>query len=82
MDRNIQVNQLLLLDFLRSAALFLTSGLRPLAHACKQINRDTQDSNSSDEENLSKAQFEEPEVHKSRGTVLITLRNVKPYTEW
>jgi 25S rRNA (uracil2634-N3)-methyltransferase len=79
-DRNILSNQLLILSFLRSASNFLTLGPVP---SCTPPRRQKQgeDGGSEDDEiaDVNDSQSNRP---KSRGTVLITLRNVNPYTEW
>lgn len=79
-DRNILSNQMLLLEFLRSAAPFLTSGPIPVIQKpCrKKIGSDEEDSG--DDEKMNVPDQDTP--RKSRGTILITLRNVVPYTLW
>lgn len=76
-DRNILVNQLLILGFLRTAEHLLVQGVVPVVVEKKKAKpKDDED----DEEPV-----EEPEnsvAKPTRGTVLITLRNVAPYTHW
>jgi len=79
-DRNILSNQVLILGFLRSAARFLVRGPMPQLQPSgkgKHSPNDDEDEYSDEDHN---------EVvgisGRARGTVLITLRNVPPYTEW
>ncbi|KAL0569984.1 hypothetical protein V5O48_011977 [Marasmius crinis-equi] len=81
-DRNILSNQLLILSFLRSAAKVLKDGPVPdLATSAgkkrKRKANDDDEEKESDEEDL-----HELSSAGSRGTVLITLRNVNPYALW
>ena len=83
-DRNILANQVLLLGFLRSAAAFLETGPIPSAHLQSRRKARQSDSDAEDEEfeadtvNTKNASESSP----SRGTILVTLRNVPPYTSW
>jgi len=80
-DRNIHANQLLLLGFLRSSANLLTRGAKPVAHTKRRKLRiEPDDLESSDEEEEENIIAEKQ--RGTRGTILVTLRNVKPYTEW
>jgi len=93
-DRNILTNQKLLLAFLRSIAPFLTQGPVPVFNIRKKKSADDDDDEEDDgKESVVQNGIEEddddrditiPQYQKSssRGTVLITLRNVHPYTEW
>ena len=78
-DRNILSNQVLILSFLRSAANFLVYGpvprLQPSRKRKRSSNDDDDDNNDDDDQT---AQTAGP----PRGTILVTLRNVSPYTEW
>ncbi|KAI0348107.1 hypothetical protein BDW22DRAFT_1350255 [Trametopsis cervina] len=80
-DRNILTNQLLLLGFLRSVSGILQTGPAPVVHARRKPKASGDDSgddghaSSSETENLATSSVR-------RGTVLITLRNVAPYTLW
>ncbi|KAF7797176.1 hypothetical protein EIP86_008368 [Pleurotus ostreatoroseus] len=79
-DRNILSNQLLLLGFLRSAAHLLKTGPVPRVQSRKKKASSNDDENddaeeSADEENGA-------DVAQCRGSILITLRNVPPYTLW
>jgi len=67
----------MLLGFLRSAAVFLTKGHEPVAHSKRKRLSYDEDEDCAD--NMHDARDGE---YNSRGTILITLRNVKPYTEW
>ncbi|KAH7930461.1 hypothetical protein BV22DRAFT_1028431 [Leucogyrophana mollusca] len=85
-DRNILSNQLLILNFLRSAANFLTLGPVPafsLSRKHKKSEDDddlkvpTDDSGSGEDSSPASEA-----AGGGRGTVHITLRNVAPYTTW
>ena len=76
-DRNILSNQVLLLAFLRSAAHLLRTGPVPSV----QSSRKRKAKENSDDEEAS-ADEEPSEAVQTRGTVLVTLRNVPPYTLW
>lgn len=86
-DRNILSNQQLILDFLRSAPHCLVQGPIPSMH--RKRRRKSQDDDEEDEmvmDNISDSDAE-PSLQPAaattaRGTVLITLRNVPPYTTW
>ena len=90
-DRNILSNQLLLLGFLASAASLLKEGPTPLFSKQKE-RKGKGDSGLENEDGLPDETIsEDDEVlqHSAsspsggeRGTILITLRNVHPYTEW
>ncbi|KAI0067990.1 hypothetical protein BV25DRAFT_1939987 [Artomyces pyxidatus] len=78
-DRNILSNQVLILGFLRSASRFLVAGPVPQVMQARKRKR------SDDDEDDDERQSEEERVPAdagSRGTILITLRNVPPYTAW
>lgn len=89
-DRNILSNQMLLLGFLRSAAKFLKQGPVPsIMGAGKKKRKDGED----DEEEEIQSEHEEldnddadiatqAQTASTRGTILVTLRNVEPYTSW
>ncbi|KAL4067314.1 hypothetical protein V8B97DRAFT_1873933 [Scleroderma yunnanense] len=80
-DRNILSNQRLILDFLRSASHCLSLGPIPLVHQKrprKVPDDDDEDMNVEDPEDL----LPSTAVGSGRGTILITLRNVPPYTTW
>ncbi|KAI5116431.1 hypothetical protein M0805_000210 [Coniferiporia weirii] len=98
-DRNILCNQMLLLDFLRSAAPFLALGAVPsIAVPRKKKKKNADDSGSEDgravddaRDVVSEDEGDEEPLNESptqtmrdgaRGTILVTLRNVPPYTEW
>ncbi|KIY50491.1 hypothetical protein FISHEDRAFT_38857 [Fistulina hepatica ATCC 64428] len=81
-DRNILSNQVLLLDFFRSAAPFLVTGPIPVIGVLRKMRKKDED----DDENSGRSD-EEPEdgsdaPKTARGTLLVTLRNVPPYTLW
>ncbi|OCB87100.1 hypothetical protein A7U60_g5835 [Sanghuangporus baumii] len=96
-DRNILSNQILLLSFLRSVASFLVTGPIPSVHAPRKRKRKLEDEESDDdddewqvqnEDDMSEVEDLQGETPNSvnhngcRGTVLITLRNVPPYSDW
>jgi 25S rRNA (uracil2634-N3)-methyltransferase len=79
-DRNILSNQVLILGFLRSAARFLVRGPMP------QLQPSGKGKHSPDDDEDGYSDEDHNEVvgisGRARGTVLITLRNAPPYTEW
>jgi len=78
-DRNILSNQVLVLGFLRSAAKFLVCGPIPRIQPSRKRKRSSNDDdNDNDDDDDQIAQT----AGRARGTILITLRNVSPYTEW
>ncbi|KAF8559919.1 hypothetical protein OG21DRAFT_1479791 [Imleria badia] len=83
-DRNILSNQRLILDFLRSAPHCLTLGPIPIIHPTRRRKqRDDDDDDEPREDGVSGSDIDvAPTSGSGRGTVLITLRNVPPYTEW
>ena len=77
-DRNILINQTLILGFLRSVKPFLAMGSIPQFNNARKrkLNPDEEEEDSghdSDNRNGEEGR---------RGTILITLRNVAPYTQW
>jgi len=64
------------MGFLRSAAKLLATGPAPVAFAKKRKAKDDDDDEDQEMEEI------DDEPTPTRGTVLITLRNVVPYTEW
>ncbi|OBZ79178.1 25S rRNA (uridine-N(3))-methyltransferase [Grifola frondosa] len=83
-DRNILSNQLLLLGFLRSASNFLAAG--PIPSIMRPRKRKQDPDGDEDDVDASDAEAEPDSLHtsnvKARGTILVTLRNVPPYTLW
>ncbi|KAG6336230.1 hypothetical protein ID866_2849 [Astraeus odoratus] len=88
-DRNILSNQRLILDFLRCAPHCLMQGPVPLV--CRKRPRKNQDDDDDDDYGMAAADISDSDIDTSipstatssgRGTVLITLRNVPPYTAW
>jgi 25S rRNA (uracil2634-N3)-methyltransferase len=78
-DRNILANQMIILGFLRSCTPFLAVGPIPSVTQTlkrKQTSEDDDDAMEDHEEKDGNLGTSE------RGTVLITLRNVVPYTQW
>ncbi|KAK1229790.1 hypothetical protein PQX77_007138 [Marasmius sp. AFHP31] len=81
-DRNILSNQLLILSFLRSAAKILKDGPVPDVTSSTGKKRKRKDDKVEDEEESEEEDIRELSSAGPRGTVLITLRNVAPYTLW
>ncbi|KAG6813234.1 hypothetical protein H0H92_012871 [Tricholoma furcatifolium] len=90
-DRNILSNQVLILGFLRSASKILALGPVPSIMTPRKRKKaeDDEDEEEPSEtmilesEDKEELEFTIPkEIVKTRGTVLITLRNVVPYTLW
>ncbi|KAF9486382.1 hypothetical protein BDN70DRAFT_846165 [Pholiota conissans] len=96
-DRNILSNQLLILGFLRSAAKMLQLGPKPIVPPSKKKQQKAvNDDDDSDiilhdgfaaamdmDDTEEQLQFlSQPSDVQTRGTILVTLRNVAPYTEW
>lgn len=80
-DRNILSNQVLLLDFLKSAAPLLEGGAIPsMSSRNSQMKKKTL--TGSDDEGDDMVVDMAPTQMKERGTILITLRNGHPYTLW
>jgi len=78
-DRNILSNQLMILGFLRSVSGFLVRGPPPvLGNLNKKGKAREEDDTDEDSEQEGKPSGQ---AGSSRGTVIITLRNVPPYTE-
>ena len=78
-DRNIRSNQLLILGFLRSAAHVLVLGQVPAVHASRKRKRRSSDDGDSGAEDTANPGLDSPDA---RGTLMVTLRNVAPYTLW
>ncbi|KAA1471427.1 hypothetical protein DENSPDRAFT_837418 [Dentipellis sp. KUC8613] len=80
-NRNILSNQVLILGFLRSAAGHLETGAVPDIAPSRRKKRKAEDDEDEDE---GKSDVEDisSETTATRGTILITLRNVVPYTQW
>lgn len=77
MDRNILSNQLMILGFLRSASGFLVKGAQTLGGQKEEGRGDGHDGDvDSDKESELSGQ-----TVSFGGTVIITLRNVPPYTQ-
>lgn len=83
-DRNILSNQVLILGFLRSSVNYLAVGSIPYLQGTKRKRKthyedeDEDDAEQEEEMDADRTQ----DVAGKRGTVLITLRNVAPYTQW
>jgi 25S rRNA (uracil2634-N3)-methyltransferase len=77
-DRNILSNQILILGFLRSAARYLVRGPTPQLQPSRKRNRHSSD----DDDECTDGDNDQAIDGRARGTILITLRNVPPYTEW
>lgn len=97
-SRNILSNQTLLLGFLRSAAPLLATGSIPKLNGFSKKKRRNLDNDeddeienngdnndrmlTSDDDDKGFDQIASDDRAQARGTILITLRNVTPYTEW
>jgi len=84
-DRNILSNQLLILGFLRSAAAFLVNGSVPEIFSPKKRKRPDDDDEGEEEEMDDNTNLDDTNIVRPvacRGTILVTLRNVVPYTQW
>lgn len=86
-DRNILSNQLLILGFFRSAANILKRGHIPSFSVSGKKKKLDDDNSEDDEEKIATSSTDlenslADESITTRGTVLITLRNVVPYTQW
>lgn len=73
---------MLILGFLRSAAPFLATGPVPVIHKARKRKRDPDDDGSEDERVEDDGADSVDTSRKGRGTILLTLRNVPPYTLW
>jgi len=84
-DRNILSNQLLVLGFLRSAADLLALGPMPSFTQSRKRKRNSDEDEDEETEEIVRSGQDEDIIRETvtaRGTVLITLRNVSPYTLW
>ncbi|KAJ3818869.1 hypothetical protein F5880DRAFT_1490666 [Lentinula raphanica] len=81
-DRNILSNQTLILGFLRSASRFLKLGPVPTVHRRKKTKTFREVEQDEETSDVDQIPIESEALESSRGTVLITLRNVPPYTLW
>ena len=79
-DRNILSNQLLILGFLRSVSGFLVRGPAPTFGSLKKKGKAREEEDDADADS-DRAAESSGGTGPSRGTVIITLRNVPPYTE-
>ncbi|VDB91607.1 unnamed protein product [Peniophora sp. CBMAI 1063] len=80
-DRNIRANQELLMGFLRSSPGVLARGPVPQVVKSRKQKR-TEDDEDVDERMSGDDASTGVEAGGARGTVLATLRNVSPYTDW
>lgn len=81
MDRNIRANQEMFLGFLKSVQDVLKIGSVPPVHIKRKQKE--QDPDSDDEGDVDMAdELQDGSPRGRRGTVLVTLRNVAPYTAW
>ncbi|THH33169.1 hypothetical protein EUX98_g1022 [Antrodiella citrinella] len=81
-DRNILSNQIMLLGFLRSASEYLTHGPLPQSAQLKPNKGKGKQEASDDEDEDEAGRNTTGDGAPSRGKLLITLRNVPPYTLW
>ncbi|KAH9837335.1 uncharacterized protein C8Q71DRAFT_796689 [Rhodofomes roseus] len=80
-DRNIRSNQILIVCFLRSAAPFLATGPVPTIMQPRKRKADPDEEEDDAPENAEEGDASDLAV-SPRGSILITLRNVPPYTQW
>ncbi|KAF8504961.1 hypothetical protein BU17DRAFT_58182 [Hysterangium stoloniferum] len=78
-DRNVLSNQLLILDFLKSAGPLLEDGVMPSLHSKTSRRKRGNDHDSEEDGGHDTV---ENSLIKQRGTILMTLRNGTPYTLW
>ena len=83
-DRNILTHQILILGFLRSIKPFLATGSIPQFNTTRKrkLNIDDDDEEDGMTEGLDHGSGNGNGGERRRGTILITLRNVAPYTQW
>lgn len=83
-DRNILTNQTLILGFLRSVKPFLATGSIPQLNTARKRKPNPDDDDEEEEEEMREGSGLGGTGSKEsrRGTILITLRNVAPYTQW
>ncbi|KAI0783398.1 hypothetical protein C8Q75DRAFT_784008 [Abortiporus biennis] len=82
-DRNILSNQILLLGFFTSCSKFLCPGPVPVMHVKKKKKSPEDDEDESkQDDNEEEDLMGSSDTIRPRGTVLVTLRNVSPYTLW
>lgn len=81
-DRNILSNQTLILGFLRSVVNCLADGPVPTPDLPRKRKRPADDDDDDEGDVIDGEIDPSPTVHHTRGKVLITLRNVPPYSIW
>ena len=83
-DRNILSNQVLILDFLRSAAPLLATGPIPviMKPRKRKANFDEDEDDAPGDAESNTMEETSASAVSPRGSILITLRNVPPYTLW
>lgn len=84
-DRNILSNQMLILGFLRSVVSCLAEGTIPTRNLSQKPRKPADDDDDDDDNMNDDEDIDAPSpstTQGARGTVLITLRNVPPYTNW
>jgi 25S rRNA (uracil2634-N3)-methyltransferase len=81
-DRNVRANQRLVLAFLASAPAVLAQGALPEVHVPKRKKADENDEDENPAMDVLPEVEDQDAPPPTRGTVLITLRNVPPYTLW
>ena len=79
-DRNILSNQLLILGFLRSVSGFLVRGPPPALERLKKKGKAREEEDGTDVDSDQEVELS-GQTGPSRGAVIITLRNVLPYTD-
>lgn len=73
---------MLLLDFLRSVPHVLKTGPIPVAQQRRRKRKVSGDDSDGAEQGSASEAEDSVELSDSRGTVLVTLRNVSPYVMW
>ena len=88
-DRNIHLNQQLIVNFLQSSATLLAKGVDPTqlpsSGKRKKRKRRQDEGDDDDDDGGSDIAFDEEEREQPgvvRGSILITLRDASPYTLW
>jgi len=81
-DRNVLSNQVLLLDFFKSAAPLLEDGVIPSMTSRNPRKKKKGSDDDSEDDKDNEMIIAESSKIQERGTILITLKNAPPYTLW
>lgn len=79
-ERNVRLNQGLLLGFFKSSADLLATGALPLSN--KSAKRKSDEDEDADLEDDAFDMAPDPDAPSERGSVLVVLREGKPYSLW